>query len=349
MLLKFSKLLFVILIITSCEQDLAVEMPDLYEPTIFIFEIPEGFPPPKFPADNPLTVEGISLGKKLFHDPILSGNNTMSCADCHFQNHAFSEPAKVSIGIDGIPGEFNASALINLAWNTAQFWDGRTITLEEQALDPVVSPIELHSISWKQVVEELSESKTYVNLFKSAFGTEDFDSTHVVKAIAQFERTLVSSNSKFDKVMRYEAAFTPSEIRGKEIFDTEKGDCFHCHAQPLFTNNQFMNNGLDTDEDMHLGRMNVSGDIYDKGKFKTPTLRNIELTAPYMHDGRFETLEEVIEHYDFGGHQSNTVDPLMKKIGIGLGLTDQDKIDLINFLKTLTDSSFVTNQNYSLN
>ena len=349
MLLKFSNLFFIILIITSCEQDVAIEIPVLYEPSAFIFETPEGFPTPIFPDDNPLTVEGVSLGKKLFHDPILSGNNTMSCADCHFQNNAFSESARVSIGIDGIPGEFNASALINLAWNTSQFWDGRRITLEEQALDPVVSPIELHSMSWQQVVEELSENKTYVNLFKLAFGTEDFDSTHVVKAIAQFERTLVSSNSKFDKVMRYEAAFTPSEIRGKEIFDTEKGDCFHCHTQPLFTNNQFMNNGLDTDDDMHTGRMNVSGDIFDKGKFKSPTLRNIELTGPYMHDGRFETLEEVIEHYNFGGHQSNTVDPLMKKIGIGLGLTDQDKIDLINFLKTLTDPSFITNPNHSLN
>ena len=338
--------LFILCVCVSCERDISVIEVIEYNPNFTSLNVPNRFPQPNIPSNNPLSEEGITLGKKLFYDPILSGNNTISCADCHFQSNGFSDPSKFSIGLNGIVGHVNASALINPAWNTSQFWDGRVTTLEQQAFLPVTSRIEMHSPSWNFVTQKLMNNTEYLSLFKKAFDTDIIDSNHVVKAIAQFERTLISAQSKFDKFLDYKAALTPSELRGKEIFTTEKGDCFHCHSYPLFTSNSFHNNGLDTEENMHNGRFNVTKDPNDKGKFKSPTLRNVELTAPYMHDGRFETLEEVIEHYNFGGHNSSTIDPLMKKVGIGLGLNAQDKIDLINFLKTLTDTSFINNPNF---
>ncbi|MBL6657855.1 MAG: c-type cytochrome [Flavobacteriales bacterium] len=330
----------------SCERDIPIVEAIDYNPAFIPFEVPRRFPSPNLPPDNPLSEEGIELGKKLFYDPILSGNNTLSCADCHFQSKGFSDPATFSVGIEGVLGTKNASAIINAAWNTSNFWDGRTISLEEQALGPVTSFIELHSPSWEQVSQELMDNLEYKVLFKQAFNADIIDSSHVVKAIAQFERILVSSESKFDKFLDYRASLTPSELRGKEIFNTEKGDCFHCHSYPLFTSNLFHNNGLDPEGIMDNGRFNVTNDPNDKGKFKSPTLRNVELTAPYMHDGRFATLEEVIEHYNFGGHNSSTIDPLMKKVDVGLGLTQQDKTDLINFLKTLTDTAFINNPDF---
>ena len=194
---------------------------------------------------------------------------------------------------------------------------------------------------WGNVETELNQNEQYRDLFKKAFNIDYIDSVHVVKAIAQFERSLVSYNSKYDKFIRQEVQLTPSELNGLTIFNTEKGDCFHCHGTNLFTNDDFHNNGLDTEPFSDLGLASVSGNSEDAGKFRTPTLRNVELTAPYMHDGRFSTLEEVIDHYNSGGHYSSTVDPLMKKLGIGLLLTNQEKADLIAFLKTLTDDDYV--------
>ena len=346
--MKYSKLTYILLIIAlyACQKDIPIVEPFSYNPNYLELDIPKGFPLPHIPENNPMTLEGVALGKKLFYDPILSGNNTMSCANCHFQSKAFSDPSQFSIGIEGILGNFNASALINLAWNTSNFWDGRSPTLEDQAFSPITSFIELHSSNWNEISNKIMTNKQYKILFREAFNTETIDSTHIVKAIAQFERTLISGDSKFDKFLDYRAILNPSELRGKEIFNTEKGDCFHCHSYPLFTSNEFHNNGLDIDSEMKQGRFNVTNDINDKGKFKSPSLRNIELTAPYMHDGRFQTLEEVVEHYNFGGHNSSTIDPLMKKVGIGLGLNTQDKLDLINFLKTLTDTSFINNKEF---
>lgn len=342
MLSSFNKiaLAFICFTLIACEQDLPVFV---YQPTYITLDIPSDLPTPNLPKNNPLTEEGVALGKKLFHDPILSGDNTQSCADCHLQANGFSDPNRFSEGVTGALGDKNASSIINAAWNTSHFWDGRAESLEEQALGPVTNPIEMNSDSWNQVIEELKSTKEYPPLFQAAFNTFNFDSTHVAMAIAQFERTLISSNSKFDKISRLEMAYTPSEWRGREIFTTEKGDCFHCHSAPLFTDNDFHNNGLDEDENLKEGRASVTGEQWDKGKFKTPTLRNIELTAPYMHDGRFSSLEEVVEHYNSGGKESSTLDPLMKNEGIGLGLTSQEKEDLVNFLKTLTDTAFINN------
>ena len=334
------------MILFSCQRDIPYVEPFVYNPTYVVLEKPNGFPQASIPADNPMTEEAIKLGKKLFYDPILSGDNSMSCADCHFQISSFANNLQYNIGIDGIFGNRNAMALINLAWSKDFNWDGSVSNLESQAFEPVVNPIELHTSNWKEVSSKLMQSEEYKDLFELAFNTRIIDSTNVVKAIAQFERTLISADSKFDKFLDYRANLTPSELRGKEIFTTEKGDCFHCHSYPLFTSNDFHNNGLDPELEMDNGRFNITGDINDKGKFKSPSLRNIELTAPYMHDGRFQTLEEVIEHYNFGGHNSTTVDPLMKKVGVGLGLSQQNKVDLINFLKTLTDTSFINNPDF---
>ena len=302
---------------------------------------PYGFPDMIIPEDNPMTVEGVELGRKLFNDPILSANNTLACINCHMPESSFSDPNQFSSGIDGFLGNRNSSALINLGWSSSFNWDGSSTTLEEQAFEPVTNPIEMHN-SWNNVENTLNQDEEYLLLFKQAYNIDYIDSTHVVMAIAQFERTLISNNSKFDKYSRGEEVFTKSELNGFAIFNSEKGDCFHCHGTSLFTDNLFHNNGLDVEPFLDLGLGKITENTNDNGKFKTPTLRNIEVSAPYMHDGRFATLEKVIEHYDSGGHFSSTVDPLMKKLGVGLNLTNQEKSDLIDFLKTLTDYDYIT-------
>ena len=195
--------------------------------------------------------------------------------------------------------------------------------------------------TWSNVENKLNANPEYVLLFKQAFNIDYIDSTHVVMAISQFERTLISVNSKFDNYLRGTVQLTPSELNGYAIFNSEKGDCFHCHGTQMFMDNDFHNNGLDEEPFTDLGLGEVTNIASNNGKFKTPTLRNIEFSAPYMHDGRFATLEDVIEHYNSGGKYSSTVDPLMKKLGIGLQLTNQEKQDLIAFLKTLSDSDFI--------
>ena len=311
-----------------------------FSTTPYILEIPYGFPNMNIPLNNPMTIEGVELGEKLFKDPILSANNTQACISCHQISSSFSDPNQFSIGIDNIAGERNASALINLGWNTSFNWDGSSTSLEEQAFEPVINPIEMHN-TWENVEITLNDHNEYPLLFKNAFNIDYIDSNHVVMALAQFERTLISTNSKFDRFLKGEEQLTSSELNGYAIFNSEKGDCFHCHGTQMFMDNSFHNNGLDIEPFLDLGRAIVTGSINDNGKFKTPTLRNIEFSAPYMHDGRFSSLEEVIEHYNSGGNYSLTVDPLMKKIGVGLQLTNQEKQDLIAFLKTLSDDNFI--------
>ena len=347
-------LILVIVLFSSCKKEgctdpLAINYdPDseinngscnYFETTAYVIETPYGFPDMIIPSDNPMTVEGVELGKKLFKDPILSANNTLACINCHLPSSSFSDPNQFSSGVNGTLGERHASALINVGWNNSFNWDGSASSLEEQAFEPVTNPLEMHN-SWKNVENTLNQHPEYLQLFKQAFNIDYIDSLHVVKAIAQFERSLISTNSKFDKYLRGEISLTASEMNGYAIFNSEKGDCFHCHGTQMFMDNQFHNNGLDIEPFLDLGLGSVTGNPSDNGKFKTPTLRNIELTAPYMHDGRFANLEEVIEHYDNGGHYSSTVDPLMKKLGVGLLLTNQEKEDLISFLLTLTDEEF---------
>jgi cytochrome c peroxidase len=324
-----------------------------YNPIPVTLPNPEPLPKMDIPADNPLTEEGVSLGRFLFYDPILSGNEKMACADCHLPKGSFTDNLAVSKGIDGIAGRRSSMALINAGYYTkGLFWDGRSQTLEEQALLPVEDVLELHT-EWEKVIEKLKKHQDYPNRFRKAFGinnTGEITKELAAKAIAQFERTLVSANSKYDQVIRGEAFFEEDELNGFELFfdvpnDLPDAECGHCHNAPLFTVNQYFNNGLDSIDNlenfMDKGLGEVSKTLFDNGKFRAPTLRNIALTAPYMHDGRFQTLEEVVDHYNEAAHFADNIDPLIKTNG--LGLTEQHKKDLIAFLHTLTDTSFVNN------
>ncbi|MEZ4875382.1 MAG: cytochrome c peroxidase [Flavobacteriaceae bacterium] len=328
---------------------------DTYTPTPFTLQIPaffeENINAPVLPNSNPLTEEGVALGKKLFFDKILSADNTQSCATCHRPQNGFSDPRQFSLGINGFEGTRNSMPLFNLAWNYNEtfFWDGRANSLEEQAFEPITNPVEMAN-TWPNAVASLQNNSQYPPLFEKAFGTSTIDSVLVTKAIAQFVRTLVSANSRFDQYQRGEIELTPSEANGLNIYlDEAKGDCFHCHGNPLnplWTDNIFHNNGLDElPSDRGLG--SVTGDPRDDGKFKSPSLRNLAFTAPYMHDGRFATLDEVIDHYSEGLVYSETIDPLMKKVGEGgVHLSEQDKADLKAFLLSLSDPSFINNPDF---
>ena len=343
--------LFTILLVQSCCKTDCDESIDEFNPSPYNLVIPSTLPPVDIPADNPLTVEGVELGRMLFYEPLLSGDGTQACASCHMQSAGFTDSDRYSTGIDGIQGNRNAMVVFNLAWSPTLFWDGRESSLEDQALDPIVNPIEMHE-TWANAAEKLNAHSEYPELFKKAFDIDEIDSNYVVKAIAQFERTLISGNSKWDQWIRGEVILTEQELRGWDLFNIDGpivgADCFHCHTAPHFTDFTFHNNGLDGDEDFtDLGLYQVTENEVDKAKFKTPTLRNIEVTGPYMHDGRFASLEEVIEHYNSGGHASSTIDPLMKNIGEGLLLSPEDKQALIAFLHTLTDQEFLNNQDFS--
>lgn len=334
----------------NCSSDDRTHIPKLQP-----LEIPEIFSDniidPIIPSDNPQTKEGIALGKRLFFDNILSANGTKSCASCHSPQNAFTDNTPTSLGIDGIAGTRNSMPLFNMAWNyNERFnWDGKALSLETQAIEPVENPIELHS-DWENVVARLQAHPDYPELFNLAFNTPTITKELTTKAISQFERTLISANSKFDNYLQNQAVLSPQELNGLDIFMREdKGDCFHCHGNPnnpLWTDNDFHNNGLDSQfTDLGLGA--VTGDPSDNGKFKSPSLRNLAYSPPYMHDGRFSTLDEVINHYSEGLQNSPTIDPLMKKVDEGgVQLTDQEKADLKLFLLTLTDPSFIANPDF---
>jgi cytochrome c peroxidase len=311
------------------------------------------------PDDNPMTVEGVALGRKLFYESQLSGDNTQSCGDCHAPSSAFSDPNQYSTGIDGIQGNRNSMALINLGWQNFFFWDGRAATLEDQILDPITNPIEMHE-TWPNAVSKLDASAEYRNMFYRAFGQRGIDSLKVTKAIAQFLRTMISGKSKYDVMYKNEYNYTlsqeeqaiyqtvtPDELAGYDLFKSLNGaDCFHCHNGPLIQVQKFSNNGLDATF-IDKGRGAITGNPNDDGKFKVPTLRNIEFTAPYMHDGRFSTLDEVIGHYSSGIQMSPTIDPLIEFAGQGGVQLDAFEIDLLKkFLLTLSDQSFINNPDF---
>ena len=328
-------------------------------PTPYQLEFPSHFPDMIIPEDNPMTVEGIRLGRKLFYEKRLSGDNSMSCGTCHAPDKSFSDGNQFSEGIDGLVGNRNSMALINLGWNQSFFWDGRSKTLEEQIIEPVINPIEMHD-SWSNVIGKLNSDVTYRNMFFAAFNVTEFDSLYAAKAIAQFIRTMISGSSKFDVIYKVEnnlplsshessiyTSVTPSEIAGYDLFKSLNGaDCFHCHNGPLMQVHKFSNNGLDaTFSD--IGRGAITGNANDNGKFKVPTLRNIEHTGPYMHDGRFATLDDVINHYSHNIQTSPTIDPLIEFAFQGGVQLDAFEKDLLKqFLLTLTDFDFINNPNF---
>lgn len=306
------------------------------------------FPRPDFPQDNPLTVQGVALGRKLFFDPILSQDRNLSCASCHQPEASFTDAGKAfSSGHLGGLSTRNSMPLFNLVWHQEMFWDGRAKSLRAQVLHPIEHPDEL-ALSLEDAVARLASEAVYREEFADAFSSKEVSIELLAKALEQYLLSLVSQEARFDQAMRGQIEFTEQEKRGFELFVMEydpanglKGaDCFHCHGGSLFSNHTFANNGLDSEfED--LGRELVTGEAGDRGKFKVPSLRNLAATAPYMHDGRFSTLQEVIEHYDSGVQRSATLDPnLAKHPEAGLDLDAEDKAALLAFLQTLNDPQF---------
>jgi cytochrome c peroxidase len=292
----------------------------------------------------------VALGRRLFHDPRLSINSTQSCASCHDQTRAFADARRFSLGAEGQTGSRNAMPLFNLAWGQAFFWDGRSPTLRQQVLMPIQDHQEMNE-TLENVVKKLRKDEESVQAFAQAFGSPEITPERIALALEQFLLTLISQESRFDQAARKVAELTESEKRGLQLFVTEfdpkrglrGADCFHCHGGTLFASQPFANNGLELAAE-DVGLMKVTQNEADRGKFKVPSLRNIALTAPYMHDGRFGTLEEVVEHYSGGVRRSATLDPnLAKHPEAGIQLTAEEKADLVAFMKSLTDESFVPN------
>lgn len=322
--------------------------------TPYVLDVPDEFPEVKIPEDNPMTVAGVMLGRKLFHDPILSVDNSISCSSCHIPESVMSDPRQVSIGVDDQAGTRQAMSIVNAGFfENGLFWDGRATSLEDLALIPVEDPVE-QAHSWDDLELILRNHSTYPEEFARAFGIETTDEITrdlSVKALAQYQRALHSSaDSKFDRFVRNETFLTDQELDGFQMFfDASFGtlkdaECGHCHNGPFFTTNLYENNGLDpADRELNfpdLGHFLSTGVHSDRGKFRVPTLRNIAHTAPYMHDGRFQTLEEVIDHYNSGGHFSPNVNPLMRP----LGLDEDEKAAILAFLHTLSDTSFLAQE-----
>ena len=349
-------LLACIVSILSCSDDTDMVPVVEYDPTPYVLEY-GSFPAPAIPEDNQLTQEIVDLGRMLFFEKRLSKDNSQSCASCHSQTEAFSDSLQFSIGVEDLPGKRQAMAVFNMAWNTNEFfWDGRAHLLRDQAVLPIQDPLEMNE-TIENVLAKLSADQMYLDQFKRAFNKDEILIDDIALAMEQFMLSIVSIDSKYDQFLAGEVELTDSEERGRQLYFAEYNpffpelsgaDCQHCHGGLNFENDRYMNNGLDTDAEFEdLGREEVTKRRMDRAKFKVPSLRNIEVTAPYMHDGRFKTLEEVIDHYNEGIKESSTVDPaILNTQKTGLFLTDQDKQDLINFLKTLTDPTFLDNEEY---
>lgn len=308
-----------------------------------LFKAPVNWPKPVYDFNkNPLTTDKVELGRYLFYDPILSKNNQISCASCHSPYTAFTHvDHDLSHGIDDRIGTRNSPALMNLAWHSSFMWDGAINHLDMQALAPISHPDEMGE-TIESVVKKLQHTTMYPAMFKKAFGDSMITGEHTLKAISQFMLTLVSSNSKYDSVMRKQTQFTVQEKNGYILFQK---NCSSCHAEPLFTNLQFENNGLAVDTTLKdYGRMRITKNKTDSLKFKVPTLRNIEFSFPYMHDGRFKTISAVLKHYTNGVKQSPTLSVHLQKPMV---LSSNDKVDLTAFLLTLTDKSFLFNPKYA--
>jgi cytochrome c peroxidase len=288
------------------------------------------------PADSPLTEARAKLGRRLFYDSRLSRTGAVACASCHRQEHAFGDLAPVSRGVDGRTGTRNAPALVNRAWSSSLFWDGRAPSLEEVAGQPFENPLEM-DLPLADAVEFVGRDAGYVREFATAFGGALPSAETLRQALASFVRTLVSGTSPYDRHLRgNDSDFGPAARRGEALFFGRAG-CFRCHPGGPFTNGGYFNNGTYV-AGGDPGRQMVTGRTGDLGKFKVPTLRNVAVSAPYMHDGSLATLHDVVDQYARGGRGDPSVDPLIK----ALALSDDDKGDLIAFLGSLTDIDFLT-------
>ncbi|MGB0864304.1 MAG: cytochrome-c peroxidase [Saprospiraceae bacterium] len=307
-----------------------------------LLPIPEGWATPVYDfSKNPLSKAKIEIGRALFHDPILSADNTISCVSCHSQFTAFAHTDhRLSHGIHDKIGTRNAPSLMNLAWQNVFMWDGAIHHLDVQSLAPISHPDEMGE-SIEHIVKKLQKLPHYQTAFEKAYGDSLVTGERVLKSLSQFMLTFVSANSKYDKVKRGETTFTPQEQNGYVLFQK---NCNSCHQEPLFTTHKFENNGLPIDTILNdWGRMKVTQKASDAMKFKIPTLRNIEFSYPYMHDGRFRKINDVLNHYIKGIENSPTLSPKLKTPII---LTSNDKVDLTAFLLTLTDKDFLFNRDY---
>ncbi|MGB0175799.1 MAG: cytochrome-c peroxidase [Owenweeksia sp.] len=364
-LLSLLTISIVILALSRCRKDQSVILDENPGPqwpgaTPYTLNIPQGFPAPNIPVDNPMSVEGVELGRHLFYDKRLSKDLSMSCGSCHMQINAFSDKEVRSIGIHGQQTRRHSMPLFNLAWQENFFWDGRALSLEEQALQPVTDQIELGN-DWETVVARFEADSIYPDMFEAAFGPGPITKENAAKAIAQFERSIVSANSEFDEVVRMKtkADFDdPAASRAWEFFNTDLGgDCFHCHGavETAFLMGafgrdlQFLNNGLDKPGDQldDKGHEEVTGNINDRAKFKTGSIRNVFFSRPFMHDGSIPDLDSLVEFYNFGGHISPTIDPNMKAAGTGRNWTRQQKDDLVKLLEAFTDYEYLQNPAYA--
>ncbi|MFD2068924.1 cytochrome-c peroxidase [Pontibacter silvestris] len=357
--MKLAKWGCVILFLSSACQKTDKEIGEiLKDPTPYTLVYPATLAPPTVPADNPLTEEGVKLGRILFYEKKLSAKGNISCGSCHIQKFAFSSGTALSEGTDGLKGTRNTMHLANIAWDSNLTWDGSAKTLEEQARIPITNHLEMNT-SLDQVAAKLQQTDAYPKLFMDAFKSPVVTPENIQKAIAQFERTLISSNSRLDRYLRNQATLTAEELEGMKLFMTTPvpeqgirgGNCVTCHTGAL-SGHKFTNIGLEehiTDKGLGL----VTGNITDNGKFKVPSLQNIALTAPYMHDGRFKTLEEVLDFYNEHVQvNSPNIDTIMLQTsnevnGKTLKLTETEKAKIIKFLFTFTDSSFVNDTRYS--
>ena len=357
-----------LLALASCQHDrdtVAAVDPEgpIVALTAYNLTVPANFPPlPAAPPDNPLTVEGVALGRQLFYEKSLSVNNTVACASCHRQELAFTDGLAHAQGVDGGSTPRGAMSLANLVWVPRLTWDGAAGTLETQARTPIENPAEMHQ-PLAAGVARLQATATYPPLFRRAFGSSTITADNMLRALAQFERTLVSGNSRYDQFLGgNRAALTGYEQQGLVLFVTHPdgpagirgGNCQDCHGGPLQTDNQFRNNGLDaTLADLGLGLQ--TGRPTDNGKFRVPSLRNIALTAPYMHDGRFPNLDSVLSHYnEHIAVASPNLDPLIlngsndrRGAGYALSLTRDEKAKIVAFLRTLTDTTFTHDRRFA--
>lgn len=355
-LIRLSALGVLVLSAASCKKDPVETV--AYDGTLYDFQYNSTvLPAPNLPEDYTITAEMVSLGRLLFYETALSKDGTMNCASCHVQSDGFSDKNQFSTGVEGLEGGRQAMAIFNMAWNSnGFFWDGRAELLRHQAVLPIQDPLEMNE-TLANVYTKLSADQGYRDRFVRAFGSEDINEERIAKALESFMFSIVSDNSKYDRYLMGAETLTASEERGRQLFfaeyneffpDESGADCAHCHSGNNFENDQYMNNGLDTDALFtDLGREDVTNDPADRAKFKVTSLRNIAVTAPYMHDGRFNTLEEVVAHYNDGLQSSSTIDPaLQATIGTGLMLTPTDIADLVNFLHTLTDDTYLNNPAY---
>jgi cytochrome c peroxidase len=304
-------------------------------------KVPLGLPPVPIPADNPPTVQTIALGRKLFYDPRLSKDNTVSCASCHNPNIGFSDGRAIALGVGGMAGKRNAPTILNAAYSPLQFWDGRAPSLESQSAFPIADPVEMNQ-SHDVFVSKIRKDPEYKAEFSQAFGPGTITLDLIEKSLASFERTLLSGNSPFDQYQYggNKQALTPAAIRGLAIFlDPNRGNCAVCHTinaqYALFTDGKFHNTGAGVNgagDFTDFGRFGQTKIEAEKGEFKTPTLRNVALTAPYMHDGSLKTLEDVVDFYAGGGNSNPYLDKDIKP----LKLSAQDRADLVAFLNALT-------------